>query len=119
MEPTPHTGELLLVARVPYVEVAGTPLEVLPSVSQGVLRYPFGGPRRGDVQVLHNPTDRSINLVKRLIGMPGETVLVELGRVCVDGTLLDEAFIHVNADYTYPAKGVPAQIPEELFRARG
>lgn len=38
--------------------------------------YDFSGPQRGDVVVLKLPEDTSRNLIKRVIGLPGDTVVI-------------------------------------------
>ncbi len=43
---------------------------------------------RGSVVVLKDPTGSGINLVKRVIGLPGEHMGIEAGRVTVNGALL-------------------------------
>ena len=45
-------------------------------------------PERGDVVVLDDPTGTGMNLVKRVIGLAGETIGIESGRVTVNGALL-------------------------------
>lgn len=70
--------------------------------------YYFGGPARGDVIVMIDPRDHSLNFIKRMIGLPGETVQIKEGRVYVNGTLLDEPYIHefcaVNCDGEWKLK---------------
>ncbi|MBP9850625.1 MAG: signal peptidase I [Candidatus Peribacteraceae bacterium] len=44
-------------------------------------RYLFGHPNRGDIVVFRPPTDQSKYYVKRVIGLPGETVVVKDGNV--------------------------------------
>jgi signal peptidase I len=51
------------------------------------LRQP---PERFDVIVFKFPDDESVNYVKRVIGLPGETVELRAGQVYVNGALLDE-----------------------------
>lgn len=41
------------------------------------LSYRFHDPRRGDVVVLHNPTLNDEYLIKRIIGLPGEHVVID------------------------------------------
>jgi signal peptidase I len=69
------------------------------------LSYRLSEPKRGDVVVFRYPNDESVFYIKRLIGLPGETVHVEQGttRVTkVDGTeiTLDESYV-VSEDATY------------------
>lgn len=47
------------------------------------LTYHFSDPKRGDVIVLHDPRQESRYLIKRVIGLPGETVEISRGSVCV------------------------------------
>jgi len=48
------------------------------------LWYDFHAPQRGDIVILRYPLDPSIYLVKRIVGLPGETVIVNNGTVVVD-----------------------------------
>lgn len=53
--------------------------------------YNFSSPKRGDVIVfLPNGNQKTHYYVKRVVGLPGETVQIINGRVYVDGVLLDE-----------------------------
>ncbi len=45
------------------------------------LSYNFGTPDRGDIIVFRYPNDPRTNYVKRIIGLPGEQVVIENGRV--------------------------------------
>lgn len=45
------------------------------------LSYHFESPKRGDVIVFRYPEDTSVNYVKRIIGLPGETVVFKEGKV--------------------------------------
>lgn len=48
---------------------------------------------RGDVVVFVFPGDSSKSFIKRIIGLPGETIRIAEGRVYIDGCLLDEPYI--------------------------
>lgn len=49
-------------------------------------------PRRGDIVVFPDPSRPDRDLVKRVIGLPGETVTIESGQVAIDGQILAEAW---------------------------
>jgi signal peptidase I len=73
MQPTFYTGDLVIVNRAAYF---------------------FSAPQRGDVIVLHNPRSaHSDDLIKRVIGLPNETVELRDGRVYINGTLLEEPYV--------------------------
>jgi signal peptidase I len=72
MQPNFYTGQLVIVNRFAYY---------------------FSRPQRGDVIVLHDPQDPAQDFIKRVVGLPGEVVTIKEGRVYVNDTLLDEAYI--------------------------
>lgn len=72
MLPTLHDGEFVLVNR---------------------LAYRFDSPQRGDIVVFHYPPDPRQDLIKRVIGLPGDTVSVQGGIVLVNNEPLSEPYI--------------------------
>ena len=96
MDPTFSTGQFLIVDR---------------------LTYDFEKPARGQVIVFEYPNDPSIYYIKRIIGLPGETVLIQDGKVSIKETasstpfLLDEPYVepdHASHD-TFSATLGPTQ----------
>lgn len=107
METTLANGELLLVGRPTYFHFdLNHVLNDIPFVHRhGTdIVYPFGYPQRGDIVILHPPkqvtapytvpTDTGQPFIKRIIGLPGDTVSLNDGRVYVNGKLLNEPYIH-------------------------
>ncbi len=56
------------------------------------LSYRFHGPQRFDIVVLKMPSQGEELLIKRVIGLPGETIEIRDGLVYVDGNPLEEPF---------------------------
>jgi signal peptidase I len=68
--------------------------------------YHLREPRRGDVIVFHAPDDGQV-LVKRVVGLPGETLSTRDGRLLVDGKLLDEPYVRVRRGDPEPTRPGP------------
>jgi signal peptidase I len=76
MIPTLLVGDLILVNKFAY----GVRL---PVVHTKVLDV--GDPQRGDVMVFRFPKDTSVDYIKRVVGLPGDTVTYENNRLSVNG----------------------------------
>ena len=86
------------------VKVEGTSMAPLISDQERIFInkfvYRFEPIERGDVVVFWYPLDRSKSFIKRVIGLPGETVEIRRGRVFVNGKQLDEDYVPPQyADY--------------------
>ncbi len=73
------------------------------------LDYRLHSPQRGDIVILHNPYGAK-NLIKRVVGLPGERVLIRQGRVYINGHRLLEPYVAtepwtVNANWPRPDGG--------------
>jgi signal peptidase I len=94
MQPTLATGQFLWVNKAAYFQLEH--------------RFVFGGPQRGDIAVLVAPGDQEdFDLIKRVIGLPGDTLQVERGQVLINGQALQEPYIRFHAAYNVPAMTIP------------
>lgn len=66
------------------------------------------GLHRGMVVVFDPPVHSTDPYIKRIIGLPGDTVAVHDGRVWVNGKPLTEPYLAEKPNYTFPQTTVPA-----------
>jgi len=78
MEPNLHHGEFVIVSKI---------------------NYRFGEPERGDVVVFDFPRNITQEYIKRVIGLPGEHILVEDGNVYVNEIILSEPYLIMEPQY--------------------
>ena len=71
------------------------------------LSYRFRDPERGQIVVLHPPGHSKEYYIKRIVGLPGETVKIDNGHVSIvndpdkDGAILEEPYLK-NQSLNYP-----------------
>ena len=81
MEPSLHNSELVLVDKWTYL---------------------FHPPARGDIVVFAAPPEPTQDYVKRVIGVPGDTITINGNTVTVDGVQLNESYIAAQNQGTPP-----------------
>jgi signal peptidase I len=86
MEPNLHTAQRLVVEKV---------------------TYRFHGPRRGDIVVIDLPEAGPELLIKRVIGLPGETISSQGGQVFINGEPLEEPYVTNPGGRDVPEQVVP------------
>ena len=85
MKPTLEVGDFILVNKFAY----GIRLPVL---DRKVIEV--GNPQRGDVMVFRYPSDPSVNYIKRVVGLPGDSVRYSQDkRLFINGQSVAEQFI--------------------------
>ncbi len=63
------------------------------------LSYYLNEPERGDIIVFHHPNS-DLNLIKRVIGLPGDQIEISDQHVKVNGVILDEPYIQAEPTYS-------------------
>lgn len=81
------------------------------------LAYVVREPERGDIVIFRWPDNEKELFVKRIIGLPGETITIEDAMIYVDGVLLEEDYLKEewivdNGPYTF-------EIPEDSYLVLG
>ncbi len=86
------------------------------------ISYRIGDPARYDVVVFKSPKDQDVDFIKRVIGLPGETVRVEGGKTYLNNKLLAEPYLASNV-YTagglFLRDGQTLTIPEGEYFVMG
>lgn len=97
MQPTFHTGQVLVVSRVNYL---------------------LGDPHRGDIVVFNPPNQSSPDdppYIKRVIGLPGDTVEIRNTKVYINGVELDEPYINEPCDSSHCQDNTWTLGPDQYF----
>jgi len=98
MEPNLHNNQRLIIEKI---------------------SYRFRPPRSGDIVVIRMPNRSSDPLIKRVIGLPGETVEVRDGHVFINGQALQEPYLEQLTFGNIAAHVIPAEFIFVLGDNRG
>lgn len=92
-----------------------------PNINDGdklFLLKQIGELRRGDIVAFLLPEDQTKSYIKRIVGLPGETIAVKDGKVHIDGNQIEEPYL--SPDYasqdTMPG---PVAIPQDNYFVMG
>jgi len=121
METNLHTGQYIIVSRVEYLHVDLNFFQRLLPGNQDLppsLAYLFHLPRRGDIVVFEYPRDTSRDFIKRVIGLPGETVEVRNNQVLINDRPLDEPYLSSSAR-TQMGNMAPTVVPTDAVFVMG
>ena len=82
------------------------------------LSYKFGDPERGDIVIFRFPDNEEIYYVKRVIGLPGDTIDIVDGHVYLNGseTPLEEPYIR---EPMIPEEPMHFEVPEDSYFMMG
>jgi signal peptidase I len=105
MEDNLKVGDHIIVNKFIYGPHASGPLDKL---------IPLRDIRRGDIIVFRYPLQPDTDFVKRVIGMPGDTVEVRNKKVSVNGRQLDEPYVIHEDPQIFPLR---PELPEP-YRSR-
>ncbi len=101
MEPTLHSGDRLVISKISYK------LENI---------------KRGDIVVLHSPKNPDVEYIKRVIGLPGDTILIKDNYVYLNGFLLQESYVSAQTnlwEFGFTKEGALYTVPENYIFVMG
>lgn len=101
MEPNFHNAEYILTDKI---------------------SYRLSSPKRGDVVVFHSPQDNKTDFIKRILGVPGDIIMVKDGHFYLNGDRLDEAYINDPgkvAPGRFLREGVETEVPLGQYYVMG
>ena len=119
MIPTLTEGQYIVANKIIYSRVSTDTFAqflpfIQPSGGDNSL-YTFHPPQYGEIIIFNFPPDNSRDLVKRVIGLPGDTIEIDSGRVIRNGEPIDEPYV-VNRDRRTVA---PIVVPENSYYVLG
>jgi signal peptidase I len=89
-------------------------------INKFTYRFGLGSIERGDTVVFWYPQDPTKSYIKRVIGLPGDTVRIQSGQVFVNGVHLTEEYVpEENRDYSSWHDGHETVVPPEQYFVLG
>ena len=98
MLPTLKIGDHLLVNKFSYG---------LKMPFTGTVIVPWNGPERGDVVVFRFPKDRSVDYIKRVVGVPGDTITIKDKKLFINGAPVADPHAHFTSAMILDGKAGP------------
>ncbi len=136
MENTLLVGDHILVSKFAYglqvpkpsvigwttIRLGGVSVFAIPIVDSS-MKPVWGEIERGDVIVFRYPKDRVKDYIKRVIGLPGDTVEVRSNKVYINGRKIDEPYAIFKGSLYFTSQGLdnfgPYKVPEGNVFAMG
>ncbi len=98
---------VVLKAEVPTGSMIST-IQIDDRLIGNRLAYLFSEPERGDIIIFPYPDNEKITYIKRVIGLPGETVEIVDGVLYIDGAVYEEDYLNEPMEGSFGPYTVPA-----------
>ena len=98
------------------VKVEGTAM--LPALKDGdkiIVDRRFDKLERGDIVIFYYPEDRRKSYIKRIVGLPGETIEIRDGNVVINGTVIQEPYLNPQYNLSERSSEPVRLLPENYF----
>lgn len=106
------TKAVIIKAQIPSGSMEDT-IMVDDKIIGNRLSYLFSDPERGDIVIFEFPDNPKEDYVKRVIGLPGETVTFADNKVYIDGVALEENYI--DGKETVPGEQTEFKVPKGKY----
>lgn len=89
------------------------------------MSYMFSDPERGDIVIFKYPLDEELTYIKRIIGLPGETVTITNGKIQVKDTETGEVIVeeleeeYIKDEWTSKNESYTFVIPKDRYLMLG
>ncbi len=83
------------------------------------LAYRQKNPERGDIIIFKFPDDETENYVKRVIGLPGETVEIEDAKIYINGSQVPLQENYLKEEWTVATGQYSFEVPEDCYLVLG
>ena len=83
------------------------------------LSYEFGEPQRGDIAIFKFPDDESQLYIKRVIGLPGDTIDIEDGKIYINGSAEPLQEDYLKEEWTVATGPYTFEVPEGSYFMMG
>lgn len=112
------TAGCFAVAPIQPVKVRGTAM--LPTLKDGDRILIERNPKqlaRGDIVVFYYPHDTRGSMIKRIVGLPGETIEIRETQVVLNGQVLAEPYIDPKNQFSRSQP--PEKVPDDSYYVMG
>lgn len=83
------------------------------------LAYTFSEPKRGDIIIFKYPDDETQKYVKRIIGLPGDTVTIEDGEIYINGSATPYQESYLKEEWIIATGPYEFEVPEDSYLVLG